>query len=823
MLPQKIVKVAVEKAGYSFDKLYSYTVPPRFEDKAVTGARVLVPFGKGNGYSMGVIFDEGGRPDTDKLKPITALVDEEEILTKNSVELAKRLKERTFCTYYEGIKVQLPSGLNHKVIKEYTLNPDKVPKEEDGEFNSDERLVLRCLYNAGGPVKASKILEILGADDDRVLKELLSKGYILRTDEAVRNLGDLTVRLAHITADEKVFEEYLSGKATDKQRKVLTFLQDIGTATVKEIFYFTGCTAAVVKTLERNGIISLFEREVYRTPVKMTGEGVKEIPPLTDEQNEVFNGLKELLFEDKPNAALLYGITGSGKTQIYMHLIKETVKQGKNCILLVPEISLTPQLVGRFSAVFGEDIAILHSGLSMGERLDEWKKIKRGQVKIAIGTRSCVFAPFDNVGVVIVDEEQESTYKSEMNPRYDAVDVAKYLVTRDKGLILLGSATPSILSYYLALSGKYKLFKLNNRFGTATLPEVIVSDLNCELEKGNISSIGDTLAEEIEENLKKGEQTILLHNRRGYNTFVVCNECHSVFTCPNCSISMTYHSANGRLMCHYCGYSKDNILKCKTCGEEKNFRFSGSGTQKVYEELKEMFPEAKIARMDADTVNGKCGYDTLLTDFADGKYDILLGTQMVAKGLDFPKVSLVGVINADQVFYADDFKAYERAFSMLTQVVGRSGRGEIKGRAVIQTFTPDNPIIDLAKKQDYQSFAKTELSKRKALTYPPLCDLCDISFYGGNEGRVSKASKVFFANLVAKYNEGYNDIPLKILGPSPAGIVKIGSKYHYRLMLKCKNNSKFRNFIREVLREFTNDKENRAITVNIDINPTVIR
>ncbi len=822
-MPQKIVKVAVEKAGYSFDKLYSYTVPPRFEDKAVIGTRVLVPFGKGNSYSMGVIFEVGGKSEADKIKPIADIVDEEEILNKNSVELAKRLKERTFCTYYEGIKVQLPSGLNHKIIKEYALNPENLIDEGAEILSSDERLVLRCLNNAGKPIRASKILEILGADDDRVLREMEKAGYICRTDEAVRNLGDATVRLAHITSDEKNLEEYLANKATDRQKRVLTFLRDIDTATVKEIMYFTGCSAAVVKTLERNGIISLFEREVYRKPQKIMRGEKSEILPLTDEQNEAFNGICGLFNEDKPNAALLYGITGSGKTQIYMHLIKEAVKCGKNCILLVPEISLTPQLVGRFSAVFGDEIAILHSGLSMGERLDEWKRIKRKEVKIAIGTRSCIFAPFDSVGVIIVDEEQESTYKSEMNPRYDAIDIAKYLVTRDKGLLLLGSATPSILSYYMAKMGKYKLFKLNNRFGTATLPEVIVSDLNEELAKGNTCSIGDVLAEEIAENLQKGEQTILLHNRRGYNTFVVCNECHSVFTCPNCSISMTYHSANGRLMCHYCGYSRDNILKCKTCGEERNFRFSGSGTQKVYEELRTMFPDAKIARMDADTVNGKLGFDTLLSDFADGKYDILLGTQMVAKGLDFPKVSLVGVINADQVFYADDFKAYERAFSMLTQVVGRAGRGEIKGRAVIQTFTPDNPIIDLAKKQDYDSFAKTELSKRKALTYPPLCDLCDISFYGINEAKVAKASKVFFAALVAKYNEGYSDIPLKVLGPSPAGIVKIGNKYHYRLMLKCKNNSKLRMFIREALTEFTLDKENRAITVNIDINPTVIR
>lgn len=347
--------------------------------------------------------------------------------------------------------------------------------------------------------------------------------------------------------------------------------------------------------------------------------------------------------------------------------------------------------------------------------------------------------------------------------------------------------------------------------------------MNVELGNGVLGSIGNVLAEEIAENLEKCEQTILLHNRRGYNTFVVCNKCNSVFTCPNCSISMTYHSANGRLMCHYCGYSRENILKCKECGEEKNFRFSGSGTQKVYEELKEMFPQARIARMDADTVSGKFGYDKLLSDFSKGKYDILLGTQMVAKGLDFPKVSLVGVILADQVFYADDYKAYERAFSMLTQVVGRSGRGEIKGRAVIQTFTPDNPIIELARRQDYDSFANDELKKRKALIYPPCCDICDISFYGGNEERVSNGAKVFFANLVRQYNEGYSDMPLKVLGPSPAAILKIGNKYHYRLMLKCRNNAKFRAFIRELLFEFTKEKENKTVTVNVDINPPVIR
>ncbi len=823
-MPQKIVKVAVEKAGYSFDKLYSYIVPLRFEKRAVIGTRVMVPFGKGNSHSMGVIFEVGGDHDTPKIKPITDIVDEEEVLTENNVALAKRLKERTFCTYYDGIKVQLPTGLNRKIVAEYAMRTDAVDITEfSEELSGDERLVVRCLRNAGKPVKGSKLMEILGVSNDGILKSMVEKGYIKRTDEAIRNIGDSAVRVARICVDENELEDYFLRRATDRQKKVLAFLKDTETASLKEITYFTGVSAAIVKTMQKNGVVSIEEREVYRTPIQTMGAATEKIPDLTAEQSKVFEGLSQLWQEEKPNAALLYGITGSGKTQIYMHLISQAVNNGENCILLVPEIALTPQLVSRFTAVFGNEIALIHSGLSMGERLDEWKRIKRGQVKIAIGTRSCVFAPFDKVGLIIVDEEQETTYKSEMNPRYDAIDVAKYLVTRDNGLLLLGSATPSLESFYAAEKGRYKLFKLTERYGKAVLPEVIVSDMNTELKNGVVGSIGNVLAEEIADNLNKGEQTILLHNRRGYNTFVVCNECHSVFTCPNCSISMTYHSANGRLMCHYCGYSRDNTLKCKNCGEERNFRFSGSGTQKVYEELKEMFPDAKIGRMGADTVSGKYGYDKLLSDFANEKFDILLGTQMVAKGLDFPKVSLVGVILADQVFYADDYKAYERAFAMLTQVVGRSGRGEIKGRAVIQTFTPDNPVIELAKCQDYDSFAKDELAKRKALVYPPCCDICDVSFYGGNEERVSKGSKVFFSNLVRKYNEGYSDIPLKVLGPSPAAILKIGNKYHYRLMLKCRNDKKFRAFIRELLFEFTREKENRTVLVNVDINPPIIR
>lgn len=810
-----IAKVAVEKAGYHFDKLYSYLVPEKSRDKAVVGARVLVPFGKGNKKSIGIIFGVEEATDIEKVKPIAAFPDKEAVADERTCQMAVWLKEHTFCTLFDGVKAQLPAGVSLKIIAEYRMARE-LSKEESDKLSPDERTVIFSLNNSKVPVSAVRFNEILGDAAESTLASLCKKGMIERTDEAVRTLGDASVKVVALTGEETV-AEYFKTKRSPQQQRVYEFLSEVHTASVKETVYFTGVTLGVIKTLEKHGIVSLYDEEIYRRP-EGKGSARKANGKLTDEQKKAVDGLVKLYEQDKPAAALLFGVTGSGKTRVYIELIRRAVEDNKNCIVMVPEIALTPQTASIFYAAFGDDVAIIHSGLSMGERADEWKRIRRGEVRIALGTRSAVFAPFDSVGLIIVDEEQESAYKSAANPRYHAREAAKYIAARDNALLVLGSATPSIETYYAAKNGRYHLFELPTRYGSGKLPDVTVCDVNFDSTGG---TLGRTLTSQMEKNLENNEKTILLHNRRGYNTFVVCGDCKTVFTCPNCSVSMTYHSANGRLMCHYCGYTCTSNVKCRDCSSE-NMRFAGHGTQRVEDELKEKFPDIRVLRMDADTTSGKNGHDKILTEFEKGNYDVLLGTQMVAKGLDFPDVTLVGVISADQTLYCDDFRAYERAFSLLTQVTGRSGRGTKKGRAVIQTYTPENPIFDMSASQNYNSFFEEEIARRKMLTYPPFCDMCEVTFSGQLESRVKTCAKSFFDLLVRNCVDEFASMPIKVLNPTPATVSKMGNRYFYRLIIKCRNDKLFRSFMARLLKEYSLDSINKGVTATADINPAVL-
>ncbi len=814
-MAHRIARVAVERAGFHFDKLYSYFVPERFSSRAVVGARVVVPFGKGNGKSVGIVFSVDQVSDVEKIKPVLDFPDREPVADDRTCQLATWLKEHTFCTLFDGVRVQLPAGVGLKLLAEYRLARDLDDKERE-DLTAEERTAVFCLANAGSPVPASRLEDILGEKSEEALRNLCKRGIAERTDQAVRNLGDASVKVVSL-ADSETVEEYFSHKRSPQQTKVLDFLREVGTASVKETVYFTGVTLGVIKTLERHGVAVLSQQEVYRRPEKTAAPSPKT-GELTEEQRVVCDGLLTLYEKDEPSAALLYGVTGSGKTRVYMELLRKALQDGQNSIVTVPEIALTPQIAALFYAAFGDEVAILHSGLSMGERTDEWKRIRRGEAKIALGTRSAVFAPFDKVGLILMDEEQEPAYKSESNPRYHARDVAKYLAVRDKALLVMGSATPSLETYHYALNGRYALFRLNNRYGKAALPEVTVCNVS-EESSGRV--IGRTLEQEIRKNLDKKESVILLHNRRGYNTFVVCQNCQTVYTCPNCSVSMTYHTANRRLMCHYCGYTCIPEVSCRECGS-REMRFSGTGTQKVEDELKETFSGVRILRMDADTTACKNGHDRILADFAGGDYDILLGTQMVAKGLNFPKVTLVGVISADQTLYSDDFRAYERAFSLLTQVAGRSGRGEKAGRAIIQTFTPENPIFTQAASQDYPHFFEEEIARRKMLTYPPFCDICEVCFSGQSEARVKDCTELFFRQLVSRCRTDCPHIPLKVLNPSPATVAKMGNRYFYRLIIKCRNDKTFRTFMADLLRDYAVDKATRGVTATADINPTAL-
>ena len=808
----KYAKVAVEGTVFSFDKEFDYIIPPELECDAAVGCRVTVPFGIKNQKRIGFIFDITDSSDGKRLKKIINLIDSEPLLNNEMIELARWIKDRTFCTFYEAAKAMLPTGINNKMVVSYAMNPE-CSDDELNKLNETEKEIYLYLKKRAVYVKGNNIFKALNIKaDSSVLESLVKKDILLSSSEAVRNLGDITVRMMRALPD------IVDTKLTAKQSEMLKVLRDMGCASVKELCYFTGHTSAVADSLVKKGYAEFYEQEVFRLPD--FNEFVEDKNPikLTDEQKKAYDKLESLIEGNKPAISLLYGVTGSGKTSVYMSVIDRVVNDGKSVIVMVPEIGLTPQTLSLFAKRYGNKISVFHSALTVRERLEQWKRVKKGEATIIIGTRSAVFAPADNIGLIIVDEEQEHTYKSEQTPRYNAIDVAKYRAAYNKCLLLLASATPSVESYASALNGRYELCTLTKRYGNAVLPEVITVDMRSEPLAEGSKAISRRLYEYLKENHENGKQSILLINRRGFNTFVSCNSCGEVINCPHCSISLTYHMANRRLMCHYCGYSVPISDACPSCGE-KSIRLSGFGTQKIEDELSILLPDAKILRMDTDSTSGKNSHEKLFESFSKGEYDIMIGTQMVAKGLNFPNVTLVGVVSVDQQLHNDDFRSLEKTFSLLTQVVGRSGRGEFKGTAIIQTLTPENEIIQLASKQDYDAFFETEIRLRKALIYPPYCDICVIGFVGENEVALMNASNDVLMQLKKHLNGAYKGEKIITLGPMPSRVAKVNEKYRYRLIIKCRNSKRFRELISEILIKTSTDSRFSSVTVYADINP----
>ena len=805
-----VVRVAVENTAYSFDNDFDYAVPDRLEKDCVAGARVLVPFGRGNRRRQGIIT-EVLREDNSSLKEIISVLDDEPVLSAELLAAAKFMKEHYFCTTYEAVKTMLPAGVNYKVTTVYGIKSS----DFDSELEVEEQRLYDYLHSKRKAVRLEKILDDFGLSDSRLPDQMVEKGLLYKSDEAFRKVNDAVMKMAAISPDV----DYSGMKLTDKQLGVLELIKLSGAASVKEIRYFTGVSASVIDTLYKKGLIYFFDEEVFRIDSRSADENAPALT-LNSEQQEACDRLYDEYRDEKPHVSLLYGVTGSGKTSVFIKLIERVIADGRGIIVMVPEISLTPQFVSQFSKRFGEKIAVFHSALSLGERLDEYKRVKKGLAQIVIGTRSAVFAPFENVGLIIMDEEQEYSYKSESSPRYHAREISMFRCAQNNGLLVLSSATPSVETYYHALTGRYSLNTLTSRYGTAVLPEVITADMNLETQNGNTSGFSDVLLQNIEYNLEHGRQSILLLNRRGHNSFVTCSFCGEAVTCPNCSISLTYHSRNNRLMCHYCGYSVPFRGECPTC-RSHSLRLGGTGTQKAEQDISELFPDARILRMDTDAASSKSSYEKMITAFSNGEYDILVGTQMVAKGLDFPNVTLVGVLNTDQALYSDDYRSYERAFSLLTQVVGRSGRGREKGMAAIQTHTPDNLIISMAAKQDYESFYNTEIRVREAMLYPPFADICLIGFVGENQALTLKAANGFLQDFVSEASQNYPKLPLRLLGPSPAAVVKVSNKFRYKLIIKCKNNRSFRKLLSKVLLSFGGRREFSKVTAYADMNALI--
>ncbi len=803
------VKVAVENTAFHFDIPYTYLLPSDIADTALPGCRVMVPFGAGNKGRQGVILEKCEIDYQKGLKKVSKLIDTTPLVNEEMLSLIIWLKERTFCTFFDAFKATLPVGITHKTVLTFT----SVPDADTSSMSGDEKAIYDFLLKSNEYKEGSKILSKYGyKNDSDILHSMVKKGYLYTNNEAVRRLGDKTVRMVRLTdLGEQALEN--GEKLSKKQSEILNLLKEFSSASVKELCYFTGYTPVVIAALERKGYALLFDNEISRNPYEDidSPEAPKDIV-LSDEQQKAYDNILSLYTQGRGGVSLLYGVTGSGKTSVYLRLIDEVVAQGKTVIVMVPEISLTPQTLNLFHKRYGKNTAVFHSALSVGQRADEWKRVKSGEAKIVIGTRSAVFAPCENLGLIIVDEEQEHTYKSEQTPRYNAKDVARFRCAKNNAVLVLASATPSIETYALAKSGKYQLNCLTKRYAQANLPKVKVVDmlLNALDDSKGISR---DLADALVKNLENKKQSILLMNRRGFNTFVACKSCGEVVSCPSCSISMTYHHANGRLMCHYCGYSVPFTTKCPECGSN-DMRYSGFGTQKIEEELKNLLPEARVLRMDADTTMSRFSHEEKLKAFANNEYDIMLGTQMVAKGLDFENVTLVGVISADSQLFNDDFRSQERTFDLITQVVGRSGRGKYEGTAVIQTINPENEVIRLAASQDYDSFYNEEIQIRKMLIYPPFCDICLIGFVGSDETKVKAAGDVFFEQ-VKSFLASHRVIAL---GPMPARVSKISNKYRHRLILKCKNTSAFRYDLAQLLCAFGKKNAFSDVSVYVDIN-----
>ncbi len=810
-----IAKIAVSAANFAIDKPYSYAVPQGMS--LAPGLRVQVPFGRGDRSSEGVVLalEEGS---TDGLKAVTCPLDEAPLLSGTMLRLAAFMRERYFCTYYDAIRAMLPAGLWFQTRQVYSLTQDR--SWEEGKLRNPLALnLLRQLRDMGGTA-AEHILQAETPEEDfhKAISYLLKKKWITAQQTYRRRTQDKVERIATLAVPAEEALGYLADRprAALMQKSVLKLMASIGSASVKEICYFTGASTATVTRLAQLGFLELSERSVLRCcqirPAQLDGPLV-----LSPEQQAVFAGLLAQMEEPVPGTALLYGVTGSGKTSVYLKLIASALEKGQSALLLVPEIALTPQLLSLLAAHFGQQVAVLHSSLSAQERYDQFRRVGRGEAKVVVGTRSAVFAPCVDLGIVILDEEQEHSYQSENSPRYSAREVALWRCHKENALLLLGSATPSVETMYHARQGDYRLYRLTGRYNGKALPKVRIVDMGEELRNGNDSPFSVPLLLALDETRKAGKQSVLFLNRRGNSRCLVCVDCRQAPECPRCSARLTYHSANSRLMCHYCGYSQPVPRACPQCGGR--LKTVGVGTQKAQEELARRFPDMEVARMDADTVSAANTHEIILENFQKNHTPVLLGTQMVAKGLNLPDVTLVGVLDGDLSLYNDSYRAGETTFNMLTQVVGRAGRGDAPGQAMVQTLVPDHPIIQLAAKQDYDGFYALEIGLRKLQNCPPFADLHSVIFTGEDEQQVMRGAMKFRDSLVSCLQlPEYQEERCSVLGPAPCPVPRINYHYRFRLMLRLKNTRNLRLLLAHMLRQFSKDKENRGVSAFVDAN-----
>jgi len=849
----EVAGVYILESPYHIDRIYHYYIPNELRERIVPGTIVEVPFGNGNRRMTGAVYEITDAADKEELKPILSAADVfPPYLSEEGLKLCSFLKNHTLCTFGEAVKCILPPGAVSKMAEYYRIKPgiseDTAAKVLDA-MNEKSLFVYTALKEKRRMSKESLRVRF-GEDVGALLTRMIKQGIVEKCGELKQSENLLKITKV-FPAD--ISEGDIAKMRSERQSSILGYVSSYPASTVDEIASSLSiekqAVRAAVSALEKKGMVKCESETVYRNPFAAENVSMSAYAKpftLSDEQQSALDTLTDLYESDGPKAALLHGVTGSGKTNVMLKLIDRVLEDGKGVIMLVPEIALTPQTVGRFACRYGERIAVIHSALSAGERFDAWRRIREGIADVVIGTRSAVFAPVKKLGLIIIDEEHEHTYKSDTDPKYSAHDVASFRCGESGATMILASATPSVTSYHKAVTGKYTLVELKNRFGKSTLPKVEVADMRTELMSGNTSPLSRALISRISEDLENGRQSILFLNRRGYNSTITCRSCGEAVRCPHCSVTMTYHTRqgcsiprqreagegylevrqkSGYLHCHMCGYKSSVPSRCPDCGEE-HFLFTGYGTQLAEDELKRLFPHVKVARMDHDTTQGKASHEKLLASFREGEADVLLGTQMVTKGHDFPRVTTVGILNADSSLFLDDYRANERTFSMLTQVIGRAGRADAEGVSVIQTFSPNSDIIELAKNQDYRGFYENEIRIRRERTFPPFCDIAVVTLASSDEARLAHAAVRMGERIREHIRADFTDVKAIIYGPFEAPVYKVQNVCRLRFVIKCRLSRRTREFISSLICDFSkNGKNSRAastVRVTADLNPTTI-
>ncbi|WP_416807592.1 primosomal protein N' [Bacillus safensis] len=797
-----IAEVIVDVTTKAIDRPFDYRVPDRFKDLVKAGMRVVVPFGSRKIQGFVTKVKEETDIKTGSIKEIVDLFDLSPVLTDELLELSHWLTEKTLSYHITALQSMLPAAMKAKYEKEIqVLSEEELPQSLKELFGQRESI----LY---ADIPAEQLKQI---------QKHVQKGHLEVRYHVSQKSGKKKVRMLQLAVSKEKLEEKQQQlkKNAVKQKALISYLLQAGETTflAKDLQQQTGASSQTLKTFIQEGLLTESYEEVYRDPYRDREFTPSASLDLTPEQTEAAKHIHQAVSEDQHETFLLHGVTGSGKTEIYLQTIDHVLQKGKEAIVLVPEISLTPQMVQRFKERFGSNVAVLHSGLSTGEKYDEWRKIHRKEVKLVVGARSAVFAPFENLGMIIIDEEHESSYKQEEMPRYHAKDVAIERAVRHQCPVVLGSATPSLETYARAKKGVYTLLSLKHRVNQQQLPHVSLIDMREELRNGNRSMFSEELMIRLKEVLERKEQAVLFLNKRGYSSFVMCRDCGYVEQCPHCEISLTYHRYQKRLKCHYCGHEAPVPAECPECHSE-HIRYFGTGTQRVEEELTKVLPEARVIRMDVDTTSRKGAHEKLLTSFGNKEADILLGTQMIAKGLDFPDVTLVGVLSADTSLHIPDFRSSEKTFQLLTQVSGRAGRHEKAGSVIIQSYTPSHYSIELTKQHDYEAFYEQEMLHRRHQSYPPYYFLAMVTV---SHEEVTKAAHV--TDQIVQFLKMNCAPNTRILGPAASPIAKIKDRYRYQCVIKYKRENELASLLRKIQDHYQKEMEQKQLMISIDMNP----